>query len=1341
MINVYSLFEQAFRDVCGTHERQTKAHFELDPKKYDDILLKKIKLQSLVSQRALYLKDVDDLYSSLSEKDSEEFDISEIDYQFHIFSRQLLLGREQIQKRLKSYSNLNSDEKNILESKFHSLTARQISGLLDSRRSFEQYIESNLWIQRGTLSINVEDIEELFPELQSRNSELYIKLRDYLALHGNLDDLPRALLWQCFRLYQSSPKELKKIAETFDLWFSLKDCIQYGILDESFLENLAIRYIWVDVWSKISDRHKKRYFNNMVHDDSLKISSNDIQNLEHLLENNADIRDILQSAFQKEMDFISEHWTDPIIWDLHPDTINKGTDQERYLWHRVWLEKMERLLIQKWISFRGIEKIQEWAVLSFLDPNDKKTVHTIRIDKEDAEIDVIENGIEYTILTASNWVWTGSSEKNKVSYSEFGSMLLHMHEARVFSASEFEETIVTDIDKSTKDANLLTLSGNEKIFDQWINVEGVITREKFLEEINTIHDPKWKEIPFETGTSFISKSWENGFEDREFSYEILSIDDSGIRVQWIDFLISYSQFLEIIQKQGFRRIGKITTDSDFVQALVWFWVDPHAKIKDGILILDEHSHGHDDHWGDHGHDSHGHHTESWPKTISYFTSKSWWHIKVFEMKDGSVAFGEWRGVMDIDKVQKANSAGKVSEKEIKKLYTKEPTMSYGMFLDYLKKNDYTASSVDLLQDPDASYHGAHFHMDETFLKRWMRNPSLADIFHGVSGVIHAAEHYFEKGSKLNGSRSALWIAKKLNLPQDIQAQLQADEIGNMKGIIEKIKDKLKWLNGPVARNKALHIAHMKWSRPEEIAAAALYMVEGYGHLYAEDIAHAEGTESFIHALIYSCWYTSPEQIHEQKVKARNKFRAELWTEKGNQITEMEMIWWFLKAMDGNADENPLAGALVKAMGGPSYWEKCIRADGLKWAVDKWKRQTADIPNAQGRMNKYLSALATHEFHTAAWMMYNIPAKDVSPEMQWAPILWALCGMTQYAGTKLVQDHLWPFVSSQGHSFHAYSFLRNKPLNDLYKDVFLSAMEWIADPSDIKSIRTSIQAVQLDGHRDPDDKDLSKKQLKHFQNINNIWRKYSNKWLHARLQGHDTWMIDQIHTHHNTKVSEYFEYIWSHTHPMMSDINPPNSDCWWAQQRWYTQSMILKKTPDNLVSLAWQLNKISTAWSNNFALHEIKFSQFWDPILGSFENLRASELPDDLKRKQYFQFRNDVIEHFRRLLYSYARWDMDMALRSIRGQPYSKDLLRMGITLEEIFTQEYSIHDWIAESDYQYWLQGWRILSTTQETQQVQKQTSDLLEKMKDNNSWASSKLKNMFGKNRSPSRNEEIAEV
>jgi len=57
------------------------------------------------------------------------------------------------------------------------------------------------------------------------------------------------------------------------------------------------------------------------------------------------------------------------------------------------------------------------------------------------------------------------------------------------------------------------------------------------------------------------------------------------------------------------------------------------------------------------------------------------------------------------------------------------------------------------------------------------------------------------------------------------AQLQADEVSSVKEIIEKIQEKLKNLNGPVGRNKALHIAHNRNARPEEVGAAILHMVK------------------------------------------------------------------------------------------------------------------------------------------------------------------------------------------------------------------------------------------------------------------------------------------------------------------------------------------------------------------------------------------------------------------------------------------------------------------------------------------------------------------------------------
>ena len=161
------------------------------------------------------------------------------------------------------------------------------------------------------------------------------------------------------------------------------------------------------------------------------------------------------------------------------------------------------------------------------------------------------------------------------------------------------------------------------------------------------------------------------------------------------------------------------------------------------------------------------------------------------------------------------------------------------------------------------------------------------------------------------------------------AQLQADEVGNVKEIIEQIIKKIQSLNGPVGRKKALHIVHEVNSRPEEVVAATMYMIQGYGHLYAEDIKYAQGSESFLTALIMACGFKSAAEINEQKAKARKKFKSDIGTEAGGQITEEEMIWGFLKTVDGNASQYPLAGTLVKAMGGPSGWEKAWRKEGYE----------------------------------------------------------------------------------------------------------------------------------------------------------------------------------------------------------------------------------------------------------------------------------------------------------------------------------------------------------------------------------------------------------------------------
>lgn len=71
-----------------------------------------------------------------------------------------------------------------------------------------------------------------------------------------------------------------------------------------------------------------------------------------------------------------------------------------------------------------------------------------------------------------------------------------------------------------------------------------------------------------------------------------------------------------------------------------------------------------------------------------------------------------------------------------------------------------------------------------------------------------------------------------------------------------------------------------------------------------------------------------------KKKAREKSKVLLGNEAGSDLSEEEMIWGFMKMMDGKSDEYPVAATLVKAMGGPSGFENAWRKDGFDGAYEK-----------------------------------------------------------------------------------------------------------------------------------------------------------------------------------------------------------------------------------------------------------------------------------------------------------------------------------------------------------------------------------------------------------------------
>ena len=76
------------------------------------------------------------------------------------------------------------------------------------------------------------------------------------------------------------------------------------------------------------------------------------------------------------------------------------------------------------------------------------------------------------------------------------------------------------------------------------------------------------------------------------------------------------------------------------------------------------------------------------------------------------------------------------------------------------------------------------------------------------------------------------------------------------------------------------------------------------------------------------------------------------------------------------------------MGGPGGFENDWKFKGFEDAYEKGKKQTTMV-NAQGRLNKAIGFLATHEIYKGMGAMEQVAAKAKDPKMQAFPFVWAV----------------------------------------------------------------------------------------------------------------------------------------------------------------------------------------------------------------------------------------------------------------------------------------------------------------------------------------------------------------
>ncbi len=1265
--NVQELLEYA------VHSELKNSSGVINPISYDSIRYPEI--YAAIRDAMKYQRTLkDSRYVSIKEADIISISDAKILEKIEIFARPLKNARKNLYGNLRrTFSNIREKipgfSEGMLFQKIDNLDENEITSKSHSSRTLAEFIKENFGIAREFLLFRDRDFMKVFgtDALRNTSPDLYSRAEKAAIAYKNHGVSPSlSLIRDLIGFYGTADKDKKKeICEFFDVVISLPDAIKTGFISEADLESIAEQE-FSHVWSTIDANTKKSLIQILKFDDNYNIELATFD--AHAIDRHFDskkMKDILTRAITNSL--VKNEDTPKKMEGITKKLVPEIGDDGIPRIHNPFLQLIKSQIIQKngTAKIQKIEKLTAWSVLIFTDEAEK--TRYFRIDETDASIGEYDHGVIVSDITGRESNTIGSvKNQSSLNYDTFYEFLQRISSGRVVSIAELDSLKTTE----KNDTNIWQdhISGTGKILDISAT-ENVTTPEWFTREINLL-DPDGEKIWLWAGIAFASKGvLENG-DEYHGVWTISSLNPPNISISNRKHTESTTldAFLEVAKTKTFRRIAKLETPEDFLHTLYDFWVDHHAHFHDENLVTKVHDH-----------DSHGHEKEV-EKNYEFFQSKSGGHIRINWFTDGLVSFGEYNSSKSLADIQKIGNAWKLSKKDKQWLYINQ-TVSYGEFIAYLKKNDMKATTDNLLV-PNATdaYHPHDPHLEWSLLSKMGTWWSVADMIKGFSNLTHGIEHYFEKTSKLNASRFALSMGRKLGLPLDIMAQLQADEVGSVKEIIEKIQEKLRNLNGPVARKKALHIAHNKNARPEEVGAAILHMVKGYGHLYAEDIAYAQGSESFINWLLNACGFHG-QALTDMKKKAREKSKVLLGNEAGSDLSEEEMIWGFMKMMDGNHDKYPVAATLVKAMGGPSGFENAWRKDGFDGAYEKWVRQAGDLVNGEARVDHGLSALSTHEFHTAIGSMEQAAGKNPDPSVQTLPVVWALGWYSQYLSTKWNQ-HIKKYADGKWHSLHAFAFLRSRVDNELFRYTFREALRNIA-PHEVAKMDGWIHDLEYDGHT-PSKMDKIKPAI---NGLAGIWRKYQDKGLHNNLQWKNMWLVENAAK--DPMIKKYFEHL-AGVHLYNSKANPPSDDNGWSDQFGYNSSPIL--------------NAVNTKYTNGYTLnsadrmlqkikmdsHQLRMDKdekvrYWDPLVKIVKNLDTSSQNEDMKKSQFFQYRRDILLRFNEAFSSKPQ-----NAQEIKKQEFYGDLLDMGIDISVIFEPGWNplkkIEKW-ADRDYIAWKNG------------------------------------------------------
>ncbi|NDK19480.1 hypothetical protein GW819_01425 [Candidatus Gracilibacteria bacterium] len=649
--------------------------------------------------------------------------------------------------------------------------------------------------------------------------------------------------------------------------------------------------------------------------------------------------------------------------------------------------------------------------------------------------------------------------------------------------------------------------------------------------------------------------------------------------------------------------------------------------------------------------------------IKYFVGKNGEVIEIVKAENNRVQIAFHDGYKE--KKEKDKNGNEIKSYETK---TRTNPLWYGWEIFYMKHEELSAEPKifqapiepeEVKESPDKMKHG--------FLKHYLGNSSLHDIFGAGKQIVDFVKHKLEHNSKMNAAKLALSLGKTMGFSDEWLMDLRGSVHASNKKLTDELVDELGKLPTPMRHKRTRDILNNHGSHDYEIHAAMISMLKKHGGLYAGGLKDLEGTYAWYKAL-----GGKPNDTFMMKTK-------ENLTRKNEPFREETLLREWLKHLGSEKGGYRVDGNLwIQAF-------KIAWQEGIEGEAKKGESETAEMQFIDARMDYVFDKWNGKEYANGVGALRKVWSKGGTPEqMQEGAFLLAITDIPEHLAQGQINGLKNEFYG--GHTYPGLLFIGSPQDQKIFRRV----VEKLVDSdSDMKIAYAEIKKLL---ENDP------KKKL--VETTKNFWRKYGHILAPKLAMTKDPEIFDKKEEDEDFKAyseklsgnladvgkidsgeKENHMYDYNHTSFALAnmkryvdemDVNSGNGNMNNEKEKYFFEQLI--KGIDDIKNQKRHLNPINDQEKN--------------------ENIK-------LQKKIYREYHKNILARLS------DRLNGD-AFEKLETQPYMKRLMRLGFTKPSSNEETEligSVYDMHLERDFN------KYINSNSTIEEAEDKTLDSLEKI------------------------------